>query len=836
MAQRNKKFKGSAARHKGKLPDKAVSKGSALRPVSKCETKAASKLSVISRQKDNNRDASAARFLPRTLAVVALNQEIDAGAVWKGVADAAGLQATPLPALYAEASVTLYFWPPLRTLLLPVFPHCQASDDLVPFVEGCFQADFFVFLVSPAGPDALGAQMLAIINAMKLTQPQIVLCMNNSDIAEVLIRHVLTFTIDVDSRSGAVTVGDDQSTDPAPRDEVLKKFGDKHLRRLLSCFAADARCFVPFGFGADSERLLRHIGSQLPANTQRPRWLALRPHLSIVGVTPGPVDGGALHLQLSGWVRGDHGFTADQILYVQGIGECVIQEIAGVERVSIGSYLHNPEGFLQNPSNSYTLLQRRSEACGAGEAHSLARRFAGTDAADAAGAVAQPEHAGIVGRVGSGAEQPGPAAPPTVPAEAPADALCNEDESSQDDSASSTTDEEGKRVNIEKDYENKLHQRHENPFLFPDEIDIHPSIPLREVLHGWKGMQSARTSPWPYAGGDAPDGYDALCRIRQPVQVFNYAVRELQQGAQCHPGMLVCLRVAVPLDAYLGPDAHRQAAAAASVLSALHAALAANSPLTAFGLLAYETMDSVLTVKATMRGLPEGVSADAAMPLPHNAPFLCLVGFRRVFTAPLPSAALAPGRAKMLRYHQNGEELLTMVAPLFVSTEMLPPCVLFSDRVAADAAATAQTAPMQLCGVGKAVSYDPDTLLLQRIVLTGTPFHISRRRVTVRHMFFSAEDVAYFQPVELATKGGCTGRITQSVGLKGYFKAFFSAPVGHGDTLMLRLYRRKYPPLLTVRCDLLEQEHYHAARRLFDAEIAETAAQLDELAGAPHSE
>lgn len=45
-------------------------------------------------------------------------------------------------------------------------------------------------------------------------------------------------------------------------------------------------------------------------------------------------------------------------------------------------------------------------------------------------------------------------------------------------------------------------------------------------------------------------------------------------------------------------------------------------------------------------------------------------------------------------------------------------------------------------------------VILERIILTGYPYKINRRRATVRYMFFNPGDVKYFKPIEIKTKMG----------------------------------------------------------------------------------
>lgn len=49
---------------------------------------------------------------------------------------------------------------------------------------------------------------------------------------------------------------------------------------------------------------------------------------------------------------------------------------------------------------------------------------------------------------------------------------------------------------------------------------------------------------------------------------------------------------------------------------------------------------------------------------------------------------------------------------------------------------------------------NPLHIILERIILTGYPFKINKRRSTVRFMFFNPKDVKYFKPVEVRSKMG----------------------------------------------------------------------------------
>lgn len=56
-------------------------------------------------------------------------------------------------------------------------------------------------------------------------------------------------------------------------------------------------------------------------------------------------------------------------------------------------------------------------------------------------------------------------------------------------------------------------------------------------------------------------------------------------------------------------------------------------------------------------------------------------------------------------------------------------------------------------------SCDPDRVILKRIVLSGYPVRVHKKKAVVRWMFHHPDDVRWFRPLELWTKHGLRGRI-----------------------------------------------------------------------------
>jgi len=60
-------------------------------------------------------------------------------------------------------------------------------------------------------------------------------------------------------------------------------------------------------------------------------------------------------------------------------------------------------------------------------------------------------------------------------------------------------------------------------------------------------------------------------------------------------------------------------------------------------------------------------------------------------------------------------------------------------------------------------------------------------------MFHSAEDVRWFKPVDLWTKYGRTGNISEPLALHGKFKGVFDSGLVNQDTVCMSLYKRVFP-------------------------------------------
>ncbi len=100
---------------------------------------------------------------------------------------------------------------------------------------------------------------------------------------------------------------------------------------------------------------------------------------------------------------------------------------------------------------------------------------------------------------------------------------------------------------------------------------------------------------------------------------------------------------------------------------------------------------------------------------------------------------------------------------------------------------------ISLLATGHALPPNPLTIILKRIILTGYPLKVHKKKAVIRYMFFNPKDVKYFKPVELYTKFGLRGHIKDSLGTHGLMKCQFNDYIKQNDTVCMPLYKRQYP-------------------------------------------
>jgi pre-rRNA-processing protein TSR1 len=320
-------------------------------------------------------------------------------------------------------------------------------------------------------------------------------------------------------------------------------------------------------------------------------------------------------------------------------------------------------------------------------------------------------------------------------------------------------------------YRDQRHKDAEEDFEFPDEIELHPNVLARERLARYRGLKNLRTSVWD-ADEDKlhePEEWSRLLEISNYKAARNRIMKENLIG-----GIAPGTRVHVHIN---GVPSHLQ-----------HSYDPAQ-PLALYCLLRHEHKRTALNYSITL-------SSNIENPVKSKEEILVQCGPRRFLINPLfSSAGQTPNDVhKFNRFlHPGQSAVASFTGPL---TWGSVPVLYFATSHAnedSDSMDTSGAEMLQFIGTGTSLPPSHTRVIAKRIILTGHPYKIHRRVVTVRYMFFNASDVAWFKALRLWTRRGRSGFIKESLGTHGYFKATFDGKVSPMDAVAVSLYKRVWP-------------------------------------------
>lgn len=281
----------------------------------------------------------------------------------------------------------------------------------------------------------------------------------------------------------------------------------------------------------------------------------------------------------------------------------------------------------------------------------------------------------------------------------------------------------------------------EDDLEFPDEIELHPDMSAQDRLAKYRGLKSLRTSEWsheedlPYQ----PLEYNRLLQIADYKKSRSAAVKESFGG-----GVLAGTKVEIELRDV--PVSLMTSAAPASL----------------FSLLRHEHKHAVINLNLTL-------NSDFEAPLKSKDEIVVQIGHRRLIIKPILSASgQTPNDVhKFDRFlHPGWTAMATFIGPLtwgsvpvlvFRKQPAPPPTSEETAPTLVDAMAdlsTSTSSPPSLQFIGTATTIAPshNRVIAKRVVLTGAPYKIHKKLVTIRYMFFSREDVLWFAALPLWTK------------------------------------------------------------------------------------
>lgn len=295
---------------------------------------------------------------------------------------------------------------------------------------------------------------------------------------------------------------------------------------------------------------------------------------------------------------------------------------------------------------------------------------------------------------------------------------------------------------------------------YPDEIELPASAKAREQLAKYRGLKNLRSSAWDHTADQEyqPEQWDGLWSTRDVRGSLRMAAQTDQTNCVL-PGR----RVRIHLK---------------DVPAATQEMLRSESALPLFTLLPGEHRQAACNIQINL-------SSDCPRPIKSKEELILQCGPRRLAIQPLFSEG---GRTpndvhKFKRFLHPGQTAVATFMGLFHHGPI--PCLLFLRDP--------ETSKLQLIGTGTNLPPSSERVIAKRIVLTGHPYKIHKRLVTIRYMFFNPEDVMWFKALQLWTRRGRIGYIKESLGTHGYFKATFDGKLNPLDTVAISLYKRVWP-------------------------------------------
>ncbi|EAR91270.3 carboxy-terminal domain transketolase (macronuclear) [Tetrahymena thermophila SB210] len=305
----------------------------------------------------------------------------------------------------------------------------------------------------------------------------------------------------------------------------------------------------------------------------------------------------------------------------------------------------------------------------------------------------------------------------------------------------------------------ELQERGEDELELEDEVEYATTINLRERYENYQGMKSFKTSEWDKYE-NLPDPYEKVYVFKNYIRTKNTAFLHAEEQAFAYAGFYIKIYVkGFPLDKL---SAHPKEKAL--ILSTL---------------LKHERKMTVLHARVKRNIEYE----DKAVESKQN--YVIHMGFRRAVVNSIFSKIY--NNNDKTKYVKKVKELNQFYMASFYYYNIYPPANIIMFNEGGD------ILNADFCLSGQVMKSDPLQVVLKRIILTGYPFKIHKRKAVCRLMFFNPLDIKYFQPVELKTKLGLRGKILESLGTHGLMKCLFSGFVKPHDTICMHLYKRVFP-------------------------------------------
>ena len=335
-----------------------------------------------------------------------------------------------------------------------------------------------------------------------------------------------------------------------------------------------------------------------------------------------------------------------------------------------------------------------------------------------------------------------------------------------DENLEKEDEEEKQKISNKHKQKTSIQYRTKDEMEFQDEVDTPIDIPAKERFKKYRGLDSMKTGSWnPLI--NLPKEYRTIFSFENIKNTFRISVKRAHNDGLKLNGNYV--KIIVTNFDFGNLKYYKE-----------------GIPMVLSTLLDHERKLCVMHYKFTANYEQDNTIVENM----NKNVFECHCGFRRYLIKPIFSTEVFTGgdKLKINKYLEKDKfYIMTTYAQL---TYPNSPIILFTHKTLENNNIEEK---LSFCGTGSTLESNDKKIILKKIVLTGYPVKIKKKKAIVRYMFFNPNDINYFKPIQLTTKKGLRGNITESVGTHGYMKCIFSDYIKSNDTVCLNLYKRVFP-------------------------------------------
>ena len=320
-------------------------------------------------------------------------------------------------------------------------------------------------------------------------------------------------------------------------------------------------------------------------------------------------------------------------------------------------------------------------------------------------------------------------------------------------------EEEKKKISNKHKNKTNIKYRTKEEMEFQDEVDTPINILAKERFKKYRGLESMKNGNWNPLE-NLPKEYGSIFSFENIRNTNRLAVKFSIQNGEKISGNYI----KITIKDFNFDDLKY---------------IKENIPIVLSTLLDHERKLCVMNYKIT----PYFEQNDEIIQSLNKSVLECQCGFRRYLIKPIFSVDINKNSDKIKYEKYLSKDKFYVCSTYAQLTYSNSPTILFT-RINGD---------LSLVGTGISLDSNAKKIILKKIILTGYPVKIKKKKAIVRYMFFNPTDVNYFKPIQLTTKNGLRGNITESVGTHGYMKCIFNDFIKSNDTVCLNLYKRVFP-------------------------------------------